>query len=356
MQPPVQCNVFFYIKLWIEWVSEFEALHYAVHTSLILNALHQLQCNPTTRLTTPLHCIPCTSLHSTALYCYTARPLLHCTVLTTLHHHSTARHCTATPLLYWISLHCIDYCTITVPLYFTALYSQHCTTTTLHQNLHCITTALRCTSPYNSVKFPYAASATLHPSTPLLCTRYASLPLLHCISLHPHCSVARCSALQCTSSALHAICISLHLTSIALHWTVHTALHVTARCRAIHCIVFCYTSSAPHFTAWCSAVLHTALYFTALHVKVQCSTLHCILQHFTSIARHCMLKCYTLQCNSMHGVVQFTPLHFTARLQWSTPHFPAPPWTLHHCTVKWTSLCCSSLHCNVVICSCTVIM
>ena len=135
-------TVYLKIKVCMEWVSKFEALH---------TPTTPLHCTPTTPLhctpTTPLHCIHnnatpllhCISLHhtfTTPLHYIATTPLqfaalysLHCmtttysTVLGTLHYHyCTARHCTATPLLHWISLHCIHYTTRTPLLHCTSLH------------------------------------------------------------------------------------------------------------------------------------------------------------------------------------------------------------------------------------------
>ena len=79
-------TVYLKIKVCMEWVSEFKALHF--------NTLHY-------HYSTPLHCTTTTTLHCThftalcSLHCTTT---IHCTVLSTLHHHySTALY----------SLHCM---------------------------------------------------------------------------------------------------------------------------------------------------------------------------------------------------------------------------------------------------------
>ena len=93
-------KVYLKIKVCMDWVSEFETLHF--------NTLHD---HYSTVLTT-LHCTTTTPLHCTH---YTAPPLLHYTALTTLHcTHYTALH----------SLHC------------TVLTTLHCTYCTVITTLH----------------------------------------------------------------------------------------------------------------------------------------------------------------------------------------------------------------------------
>ena len=109
-----------------------------------------------------LQCTILTTLHhqfSTALYCthYTAPPLLHCTATTPL----LCTHYTARPLLHGsvlstlhYSLHCTHhyttlhhhFSTALYSLHFTVLTTLHCTHCTVLYSLHCTTTTtLPCT-------------------------------------------------------------------------------------------------------------------------------------------------------------------------------------------------------------------
>ena len=147
--------------------------------------------------TPQLHCTASPLLRSISLHRthYIARSLLRCTVLITLpHHYSSA--VTALQPLYSDEFHCTASSTLhpTAPLHFTALYSLHCTTTTLHQKQHCTTTALRCSATpllncislhcihYTSLPlFHWIAPTTLYPSTPLHPSTPRD-PLLHSIT------------------------------------------------------------------------------------------------------------------------------------------------------------------------------
>ena len=134
----------------------FTLLHCNPNTSFCFTSLHPLHCTPTTPLQIAMQQIHCT-------------PLLHRTVLTTLHHHySTELYYTPTTLLHGAVLH--------------NAFHQHCIT--LHFNawwsaIH--STVFHCTSP--ALLFTVPCSAVL-PTT--------------LISLH---FTARCSAIHFTVRA-----------------------------------------------------------------------------------------------------------------------------------------------------------
>ena len=183
-----------------------------------------------------------TPLHYTH---YTAWPLLHCAILTTLHdHYSMACHCTATPLLHWISLHCIHY---TAPL--------------------CSTAVRRTASPpLNWIS--------------LLCIQYSASPLLRCTALttpHRHYS----TAFHYTPTILHSTVqgATKHFISTPFHCTL---LHGT------HCIVFQQTLL--------HGALYTVLYFTTLNSQALQFTV-CSVTQFT-----------VFHCTSLHGAVLYTAL------------------------------------------------
>ena len=158
--------------------SAHDFMHFTVHHPDYSTALYSQHCNTTT----PLHATEPQPLYSTEFLG---------TACATLHPHcSTPLNCTASPL--------------------------H-STTTLHQKLHCVTTAYRCTVTLHSTEFHCtaatiplhcpASTTTLHCTTPLYCTHYTA-PLCSTALHYTHTThIARCSALQRSSSALHDIAL-----------------------------------------------------------------------------------------------------------------------------------------------------
>ena len=182
--PLVHYDGLFKIKVDTALVSEFEAPH--------ITSLHPQQCYISLQGTpaTPLHCIPTTQLHFTALY---------------------SLHCTKTILLYITALQ---------PHYFTELQ--------------------------------WTATTTLYPSTPLHSTHYTSTPLLHCTSslvevlyhaLSQHRLQLHFTAWYSVKNALYLTALHHYCTSLpgavyyaVLYSTFHqhcTPLHFTARFSAL---------------------------------------------------------------------------------------------------------------------------
>ena len=154
-----------------------------------------------------------------------------------------------------------------------------------------------------------------------------SPPLFYCTSLHPHYSIARCSGIQRTSSALHAI-----------------ALYCMVQCYALQCISLHFTGPPA-----LRCMTHTSRYYTALLCIVQCPTMHCMLQHFTSTAPHCTVQCSGTHCavfysTSLHGAVLYTALSFTTVLQHCTSLHAAVLHTALYLTVRYSALHCTAFY------------
>ena len=148
--------------------------------------------------------------------------LLHCTVLSKLHHpYSTALHYTTTTLLQGAVL-------------YNALH-QHCMT--LHFTAWC--SAMRCTVFYcTSSALNFTALYTMHLTNALYFT------------------------------ALHQHCISLHSA------VVHIRLYFTERCSALRCTVF-FNPSEGTALYYLSPLQFASSSLTLPHCTVQCTSLYC---------------------------------------------------------------------------------
>ena len=204
-------------------------------TPLNFIALHPTHCTPTVPLHFAalnfciqlyLYCILPHCLHYTAPHYYTTfhplhcAPLLHWTVLTTLHHYSTVlnnilyQHCMPLPYTAWFSaIQCnVFHCT-SPAVHFTARYTLHCIAlhgAVRHNELYFTTLHQHCTSMHGAVQW----------ST------------LHCI-LHPFSSAALYWIL------LHGIVTTLHFTSTSLNFTsLHGAVHFTI----LHLLIMYFTA------------------------------------------------------------------------------------------------------------------
>ena len=124
-------TVYLKIKVGMEWVSEFEALHFNTlhdHYSTTLHhhhhhyyrALCSLHCTVLTTLNcahiqcTTITPLPCTTTSTLHCICSTALCSLHCTTTAPVH----CTHCTAPPLLH---------CTVMTPLHCANYTALHCT-------------------------------------------------------------------------------------------------------------------------------------------------------------------------------------------------------------------------------------
>ena len=222
----------------MEWVSKFEALHFALQ--------HPLKCNPTTprhftalnsHNSTALHCIVLTTVtilhhhYFAALHCthYTAPPLLSC----------TSRQCTAILLFHWISLHSIHY---TAPplLYYTSLHMR----------------------PHNSTEFHYIALYSLHFSTSgqhidghrtyqsVLLSPTTTNPLHFIVPQLIHYTSVFGAVL---SNEIHQHCMQLHFTA----WSTYPF-----QCSRARYEIFIWKNIRKY---WCWALLWCAFFSSEIH-------------------------------------------------------------------------------------------
>ena len=151
-------------------------------------------------------------------------------------------------------------------------------------------TTLHPTTPLHFMHYTLLTSLHHHHSTELL---YSAIPVLHCTAsttLHPH-----------YSTALHPLNCTLYSCELTtLHYHYSTALHCysTSRCSALEC-----NSSAMHAIS--------------LYCMVQCYRLHFFSLHFTGSLLHCSslhgaMHFTTLQW--LHSIIMyFTALHSIPR-------------------------------------------